>query len=83
MNNILLIFTLAWLSNMIAWAHYYIQVFKQKYKLTPDWLNCSKCVGFWIGVITSIVMYDTPYIAVLMPFLVSLSAALIEKKLNS
>lgn len=76
---ILITLSVSWIVNFITWASYPIQLLKEKLKIDDyELFNCSKCLGFWIGIITGIIFFNPYY-----PLIISLTAYYLDKKLNS
>lgn len=68
-ENLLIWIAFAWLTNLIVWAFLPLQNIKPDYQL----LNCSKCLGFWVGLLT------IPLTTFYAPLIVSLLSLIIEK----
>lgn len=83
MELILTIIALGVLTNFITWAFGPLQWFKKKLKLNYTLLNCSICLGFWIGFLFALIF--VPYTIgnlCLYGFLTSLASSLIEKHIS-
>jgi len=82
MELILEIIALACITNLITFMGYPIQVIK-KYLILDEVkiLNCSKCLGFWIGTIYYVIQFSSPY-GILYGAIVSLLSEVICRYFN-
>lgn len=69
MQTILIILTLACVTNFWTWAMQPLQWLKSKLKIDQmEHLNCSICVGFWIGLGGLIILGQPWYYAPIVAF---------------
>lgn len=77
MQTAILIIFLAEAANQIAWAADPLQKLKNALPIHPylrQLLDCSTCTGFWLGILGTLLTGN-----IFLPFLISLTARLIEK----